>query len=377
MAMAVMGKCERNRFERMKFIDCSLTKENACTMFFGGSGQACNVVESCEFIGNAKNAIFPDGKKATSVGIMIAEGDFHGGEPNRDHIIGKNSFSHYGYGVLLGSQDGTLGEYGHRITYNSVENCGEGIMVKCGDTLVKGNIIRHCLRSISLAAGIGSIVEDNRIIDCDQGIRIAGKGHTVFNNCIVRCKKGAIRVIASIPPQTPAAANIVIEKNTMVDWGQDPASENSGITIEPGTTCVVHKNLFHGKGNPYAIIDLDNSPHTQERKRYLIDDNAVTKACELPAGVLRAMVTFIAESLDNYANDSAYGARGWMLSPEAYDPGPPTEIVCIPEPGIEEPQAQEPDVEDIEDAQDFDGSMEGDDAAVWSMFVQDDDASYS
>ena len=50
MALSVIGKCMRNRFEFLRFINCSIEKENTCTVYFGGSGQACNTVESCYFI---------------------------------------------------------------------------------------------------------------------------------------------------------------------------------------------------------------------------------------------------------------------------------------------------------------------------------------
>ncbi|HEX7511381.1 MAG TPA: hypothetical protein VF335_08780, partial [Chitinivibrionales bacterium] len=96
MAIAVMGKCERNRFELLQFMDCSLTKENACTFFFGGSGQFCNIVESCDFFQSGAKRQSSKIQPSLSIGIMIAEGDFQQGEPNRDCIVSKNRFSGYG-----------------------------------------------------------------------------------------------------------------------------------------------------------------------------------------------------------------------------------------------------------------------------------------
>ena len=373
MAMAVMGKCERNRFERMKFVNCSFMKENACTFFFGGSGQACNVVESCEFEGPADIPAMQDKTAGVPVGILIAEGDFQGGEPNRDFIISKNSVTRYGYGILVGSQDSTLDEYGHQVTYNKIEHCiAEGIMAKCGDTLVKGNNIRYCAHSISLAAGTGSIVEDNRILDCEKGIRVAGIGHTVSNNCIIRCLGGAISVLSGSMPQSPAASNAVIEHNTMIDWDDNGVSNATAILIEPGTSSVIRKNLFCGKGRPYAVVGQAVNKKAKQAlislsKTLLVKDNAVCGLGEPLDGAVSATVSFVSAPLDNYTNDSGYGARGWMLSPEAYEPGPDVEPVCMPEYANADSEPREDDGEGFDNAEDVV------DGVVSSMFMQDDE----
>jgi hypothetical protein len=324
MALSVVGKCVRNRFELLRFINCSTEKDGACTFFFGGSGQACNTVASCRFERT------PDARgRHASVGLMITEGDFQEGDRNSNHIISKNVFSRYDYGVIVGSQDSNAGEYGHQVVYNTFEGCtAEGIMVKCGDTLVKGNIVRGCGRhSISIAAGMGSIVEDNRVVDCGYGIRVAGKGHSVSNNCIVRCREASLCVLSAPSPDTAAASNILIERNTFVGNG-DP--ENSrGIRIEPLTTCIVRGNLFHDTARPYeaggfAAVnrkDAGAAPFVDE-KRCLISDNLVSGACAVLGGCASGEVAFRSAPFDNYMNESGYGASGWMLSPEAYDPGP-------------------------------------------------------
>ena len=387
MALSIVGKCMRNRFEFLRFINCSLEKESACTFFFGGSGQACNTVESCFFERTPEAMSGARPHKGASVGLMIAEGDLLEGDANRDLIISKNVFSRYDYGLIVGSSDSTDGEYGHHVVYNTFDNCAsEGIMVKCGDTLVKGNVVRNCgHHSISIPAGTGSIVEDNRIVDCGWGIRVAGKGHSISNNCIVRCSEASLGVLSSNSPEMACAINILIEGNTFVG-GNPVRAKNCGIRIEPMTTCIVRKNLFHDTVAPYEITGSKvahghKAGHlpSPDKKNFLISDNIVSGACAPLGGCVPAKVVFLSAALDNYVNDSGYGAFGWMLSPEAYDPGP--NVFCEPpaadaDEGREENrEAVESDDEpaetiEVEENEDCEG---GEELAVRSFFFDIDD----
>jgi hypothetical protein len=331
MAVSVVGKCTRNRFEFLRFINCSMEKESACTFFFGGSGLACNTVESCSFERTPEVRTLARPRGLASVGLMITEGDFQLGDPNRNHIISKNLFSRYNYGVIVGSQDSTLEQYGHQVVYNTFDNCtSEGILVKCGDTLVKGNVVRNCSgHSISIAAGIGSSIEDNRIIDCDYGIRVSGVGHSVSNNCIIRCREASIGIFSSMSPETVNTSNILIERNTFVGDGNGDRKNIFGIQIEQMTTCIIRKNLFHNMAIPYkatgsiAANDHENAeaPGIDE-KRCMISDNIVSGIDAPLNGCSPAKVAFKSAAFDNYMNESGYGAGGWLLSPEAFDPGP-------------------------------------------------------
>ncbi len=374
LALSVIGRCMRNRFEFLRFIDCSIGRENACTFYFGGSGQACNTVESCAFEGSAP----PDGSQpSASIGLLIAEGDFQEGSPNRNYIISKNVFSRYGYGVIIGSRDSIEGEYGHRIENNSIDNCAfEGIMVKCGDTLVKGNVIRNCSRhSISIAAGTGSILEDNRILDCAWGIRVAGKGHSIANNCIIRCGEDAVDVMSAPSPEIAGATNIIIEQNTFVGWGEFRKKNGCCIRINPDATCVVRKNLFYGKGTPFCLDDSGKAspgqpgaPSPSGGKNFLITDNKSSGDCERADGCTPAEVAFKSIAFDNYTNDSGYGAHGWMLSPEAYDPGPETFY------GATQAQPIVPDEEESDpDSEPVGGEIE---ATAQSLFFGDEDREF-
>jgi hypothetical protein len=331
MALSIVGKCLRNKFELLRFVNCSVERQSACTLFFGGSGQACNTVESCSFKRSIQANSAAQAGRFSSVGIMISEGDFQEGAPNQNYIISKNNFSSYDYGVIVGSQDLTSGEYGHQIVYNSFDNCASaGVLVKCGDTLVKGNVIRNCPKhSLSISAGTGSAIEDNRIVDCGWGVRVAGKGHSISNNCIIRCGEASLGILTSISPDIESASNILVERNTIVGRSDAREKNKCAILIEPSTTCVVRENLFHDVGEPYCPIlpeSADNQGPALKRpplnKGVLLSDNIVSGESTLLNGCSRADVKFQSASLDNYINDSGHGADGWMLSPEAYDPGP-------------------------------------------------------
>ena len=320
IALSVVGKCLRNRFEFLSFVNCGTAGKESCTLFLGGSGQACNVVESCCF---ERAADAPEEHSPNvSIGLLISEGDYQEGEANCDCIITKNRFVNYGYGILVGSQDSTTGEYGHQVTYNTLENCSaEGIMVKCGDTLVKGNKVKNCAQhAISVVAGKSSIVEENRIIRCGSGIRVTGKGHTVANNCIASCQKEAINILLKSSQDAAPALNIIIEQNTCVNWGggSHPRDKQGGVVIGPGASCILRKNLFHGPGKPYSV------PDTGQRKRgkksliggavgCLIADNISSGGCEALDGCARNEISFESVSHDNYDNASGYGASGWWL----------------------------------------------------------------
>jgi hypothetical protein len=329
-SIVVMGSCERNRFEHLTFQNCCRSRKASCSLFFGGSGAACNIVEHCSFERPPKASSATDGKNPDdlTVGIMISEGDAHEGaqgKPIVDHVIRRNRFVNYDYGILVGSDDDTEKQYGHQIVYNSIDNCTkEGIMVKCGDTLVKGNTISNCSKnSISVVTGEGTIVEDNRILDCGIGIRVAGKGHTVANNCIVRCGEDAIRIMDRKGKAGPKTQNVIIEKNTCVAWSQSqPHGQYSGISIGPNTNAIVQRNLFLGPGKPYLVIADENSrAQGPEKSRHCVLDNySAAHTCEPGSGISCGQVIFAGIALDNYDNGTGYGAQGWMVRPEPFDP---------------------------------------------------------
>jgi hypothetical protein len=326
--VAIIGLCQRNRFDNLQFKNCGHAIDASSTMFFGGAGASCNIIEHCSFerlqVPAAQHKKKPD---AMAVGLMISEGDNHEGKPITNHVVRKNKFLNYDYGILIGTEDATMGQYGHLVAYNTIENCNtEGIMVKCGDTRVKGNLVLRCPgNSISVVTGEGSMIEDNRVIDCGCGIRVAGKGHTVVNNCIVRSGREAIRVMEKNGHDGSVTQNVLIEQNTCAGWSEKNAEQDPGISMESGTSVVVKRNLFLGNSDPYRIKGKATG-----KSGHLISDNLSSATCSEQKGVNREKIEITLACQDNFDNESGYGARGWMCRPEAFDPDPelPEQTEC-------------------------------------------------
>ena len=232
-----------------------------------------------------------------NVALMISEGDLREGRPITNVIVRRNRFANYNYGILAGAHDAAAGQYGHRIEYNLIDKCAsEGILVKCGDTEVKGNVITNCPgNAISVTTGEGSIVCDNRIVDCGLGIRVAGKGHTVSNNCIVRSGAESILIAGKNGTEDLATENIIVENNTCAGWSKNIRGSCAGIGIEPAASAIVKRNLFFGEGTPYRFAGpaINAAAH-------LVADNAVAggAGCE---GVVETRVNFMSVAADNYA----------------------------------------------------------------------------
>ena len=341
-AISVVGSCERNRFENLRFLNCGTSEKTSCTLFFGGSGGNCNVVENCSFEHAATVTVGARAQSSgmMSIGLMVSEGDADHGAPITNHVYRRNRFVNYDYGILIGTNDSSSGLYGHIVEYNTVENSAvEGILVKCGDTQVRGNLVRRCgNNSIDIAAGKGSVIEENRVVDCGNGIRVNDADHTIVNNCVIRCGGQAVRACGEEPGVgigRAAATNLFIEDNTFIDCGT-PATQASadgdiqtvaGVRIDPGTTCIIRHNLVAGMGQSVAVIDplvyakehgLD--PENLPMALWVAADNLADSAVSLTKGFAVSEVVFTRREADDFTNDSGFGAEGWMLKPETFDP---------------------------------------------------------
>jgi hypothetical protein len=307
MAVSVVGACCRNCFDTLTFIDCGTSPKESCTFFFGGSGQSCNILESCCFVRQAEATV-------SSIGVLLSEGDIQGALPNCNTIVNNTAIENYSYGILVGTHGTIAGEYGHRITNNTILHCStEGIMVKCGDTLVSGNTIAHSSGyAVSVVAGNDCVIENNRIIDAGTGIRIAGNGHVITNNCIVRCREEALQVLPDAEPSTAPAGTLFVEDNTFIDWGtQSPAGFSAGIHSASAGICIVRNNIFHGSGSPVAVACGISEEHA-----YFVDDNSVSGGCMVVSGCRNEDVVFASAATDDYTAHSRHGAQGWVLSPD-------------------------------------------------------------
>ncbi|MBN1127450.1 MAG: right-handed parallel beta-helix repeat-containing protein [Chitinispirillaceae bacterium] len=310
-AISVIGACRHNRFEELTFIDCGAGEMSSCTMFFGGSGGACNVVENCRFerSGDAPSRGGP------FIALMVAEGDADSGAAIMNHLFRKNYFVNYTSGIVLGTGDAPRGQYGHIVEYNTFERCsGDTLLIKCGDTQVRGNLVRECAgTAIAVRAGANSVVERNRVVNGVHGISMAGPGHTVANNCLVRCRGQGM--YAAGGGNNGAAQNLFIENNTFVECGSGSgvdAVRHPAIRCDQETSGIIRKNLFVGKGRAISSAAGDMP--------FVISDNGAGEGIETIEGVAPAAAGFRDRAADDYSNDSGYGASGWSLMPEGFDP---------------------------------------------------------
>jgi hypothetical protein len=296
-------------------------------MYFGGSGGCFNVVENCRFERESQLLDHLQTPDNASVAVMISEGDTNQSSPLMDHILRRNHFLNYGFAILIGTCDSTTNPYGHIVEFNTIRNCAsDGIIVKCGDTQVRGNLLENCRNcSISIQAGVGSVIENNRITDCNTGISINGIGHSVANNCLVRCKDEAIRICGKQNEEKTAASNLLVEKNTLIQCCAHDNRHSAFIRIEPGTTSIIQQNLFHGKGQPYYLSDfvLNQKAEVDSVKQLktetVIENNLGSGDCEILKGIIARAVEFVKSETDCFENDSGYGACGWVLKPEGFD----------------------------------------------------------
>jgi len=285
-------------------------------------------MQGCEFRQDDPETADKLDAKSASVAVMLSEGDTDGGAANADFILRRNSFVNYGYGVMVGVQDKTIGHYGHVVEYNTFEECGgDALMIKCGDTTARSNqVVRAGGSGIAVLAGSSSTIIDNRISQCGNGIRVCGNAHTVARNCVARCRSQGVHVASDFRPYLAAGTAILIESNTIVDCGKGGSEGVSGILNDPGTSCVVEKNLFAGQGKPYLV---DESGSTSPRDEFadlpsFFSDNAVVNGSDTAPGCSVVDITFAHRGNGDYTNDSAYGASGWVLTPGA-PPDPSSE----------------------------------------------------
>jgi hypothetical protein len=311
-----MGACCRNALRDLVFEGCSRLKRPAATLYLGGAGASCNVIERCMFRHAEPE---PDENLAVehaSVALMVAQGDREDGMANVDFVLRGNTFVNYGFGVMVGTQDDATGQYGHRLEHNTFEGCrGDAITVKCGDTTVTGNAIDRAGRSgIALLAGMSSTIIGNRIRDCGTGIRLCGSAHTVAHNCIVGCAEQAVHVWAATGVGLDAASVVLVERNTVVDCGDAASGAACGVRTDPGTSCIVRGNLFSGPGVPYREPAAVRG--AQVLPSLFVDNIAAQGATEV-AGCRRHEVVFTDRSRSDLRNDSGYGADGWSATAEA------------------------------------------------------------
>jgi len=327
-AILLMGACSRNRFDNISFLNCGVRKNAACTFYMGGAGGGCNIVENCSFEHAFESSDTKSAVQNGSIGLMVAQGDTAGGDPLMNNIIRRNRFSGYGFGILVGGDDSKSVRCGHVVEYNTVRNCShEGILIKSADTIVRGNVIEQCAgNALSLGSELDCHVEANRISDSLNGIVVHGKGHTVSGNCLIRCTNGGVRVSRADPVAGAAALNCFVESNTFIECSSPSAESDlriAGVIIDSGTSGIMQHNLICGEGRPYGVVqqpELCGNGGKSAFTQFVIKDNGAAASCSLLDGVGRVEVEFVDAASGNYGNSCGFGAQGWVLSPEGFDP---------------------------------------------------------
>ncbi|MBN1982272.1 MAG: right-handed parallel beta-helix repeat-containing protein [Chitinivibrionales bacterium] len=313
-AISVIGACQRNNFNGLHFIDCGTDPRAQCTLFFGGSDGRCTVVEKCGF--HITTPSFNNDKQYP-VGIMITEGcSSDEGKPNTNHIFRNNTFFNYGCAIIIGTSDAIIGSFSHIVENNLIQHCsGDGIRVKCGDTIVRGNRMIDCRgNGIAIITGNSDAIYDNRIENCSVGIRICGYDCTVANNCIIRSGQRAI-IVAGRSMQPYRGATTLIEHNSCINSNaHSQTDKQSMLFLDTDSSCVVRKNLFYGSGVPYASTDLSDSVDQELCHHYIIDNvmsehELILDGCEAKNVVFTDILT------DNYTTDCGWGAKGSVVQP--------------------------------------------------------------
>ncbi len=321
-AISVVGACRRNSFRELLFENCSRAKRPSCTLFFGGSGAQCNMVENCTFRHDTAEELDGCDVEHATVAVMVAEGDQDGQPANADFVVRCNEFVNYGYGVIVGAGDGSRGLYGHVVEFNALDNCGgDALRIKCGDTTVRGNRVNRAGGSaVAVLAGAASTVVGNRIVDCGNGVRLCGEAHTVASNLFARCRAQAVHVAGDYRSDLRAGSAALIEYNTIVDCGGAQEGDISGVLNDPGTSCVVERNLFFGPGKPYRHTGDTEACAAGGALPSFFSDNAAGGPAPDAPGCRRVDVLFARRDSDDFSNDSEYGADGWVLTNGAWPP---------------------------------------------------------
>ncbi len=318
-AVSVIGACSRNIFNRLNFRNCGGAAEG-CSLYIGGAGASCNVVENCSFDRSERSRKVGDASAGPVIALMISEGDTANHDAlNTDHVFRGNTISHYDYGIAVGG--GNMGNalFGHIIEKNRILNCSRsGVRVRCGDTTVRENRIEDCSgKGVEICAGNSSSMRDNRIERCAAGISVTGSGHTVRNNCILDFSLNGIHLAREIMEEesdrdSSRDSCTLVEENTLVVHAGSKEQNQTPVPfrLDAGTMGVVRKNLVHGSTPPYLRVRSDNG----KRDDRIIDDNVSTGECKDYPGFRRINVEFSNPECGDFSNAVGYGAAGRLVS---------------------------------------------------------------
>lgn len=333
-AISVIGACERNSFNGLEFINCGIDSKAPCTFFFGGSGGQCNIVENSKFIIEKND--YEQTNQNLPIGILVTEGDTEeDSKPNTNYVFRRNTFSNYGCAIVIGTSDeNTNNNYSHIVENNSINNCtSDGIRIKCGDTLIRGNLIVGCNKSgINIIQGKTTNIYDNRITDCETGFSVAGYDCVISNNCIIRSSRHAI-IMYGIPPlgKKGLRGNIIIERNTFINrQASGKIKPESDIALHKNTYSIIRKNIFCGNLSVCTVFNDKNeiTSNNQTVIKSHIEDNKINNSYKNTDGFEFAKFEFENLKKDNYSNNIEIGAKGWMVKDSVIEPEKVSDNIC-------------------------------------------------
>ncbi len=297
-ALSIIGLCERNSFKDLTFENCGTDSKTPCTLFIGGSGSNCNVIEKCSFLNSAS---------AKAIGIIISEGNSDDeARPNSNIIIRENNFKGFDTALIVGTRDeeDINGLYGHIIEGNKITDCkSEGIRLRGGDISIKDNLIKNCGKyGITIKSGVEQTISFNRLEECKTAISIESDDILIRENIIINSESNAIEInkIKNKPK-----GSVAINHNTFV---QNTKNNNACIFLSENRPLIARKNLLFNTDN--IINDEMTDKHSFLEKNYCNIESSTNNYCPF--------LQF--EGCDtengNYSTESGIGASGWQVEGE-------------------------------------------------------------
>ena len=239
-AISIIGEAERCSIKDCEFIECGEVSE--CSVFFGGSGGACNVVENCEFVA-PKNA-------DNHIAVMISQST----DENDEKIIpnSKNTsvrfcrFKNCKTAIVIGSDENICGLFGgHEVCSCSFDTCETGVKIKVSGTQICGNIFRNINSAIITDAGGENEIFENRFEKCGNALVIGSDDITVAENCFIDSK-----ISFDGEEENKEALPVLIHENTFISNSGDEV-----ICARCKSTAFASKNIFYNCDIAEQYID--------------------------------------------------------------------------------------------------------------------------
>lgn len=308
-ALSIIGACERNSLNNLTFNDCGTDSKTPCTLFIGGSGSNCNVIEKCTF----KNSSNSD----KSIAIILSEGNTdENAEPNKNIIIRENIFDGFDTALILGTREEVEGDglYGHVIEGNLIKNCkSDALRLRCGDTIIKDNLIKNCERyGILIHSGVEQTISFNRFSECGTAINIESDDILIRQNMFIN----SINYDIELPKRENAPKGSVAINHNSFFVKED--SESLSVKLSEDRPLIMRKNLILNSDNLINSKVIGKQSFLE--KNYTILEKSNNEYCT----TINSTSSNFEEG--NYSTDTNFGASGWQVEGEDV---PKSEIIRV------------------------------------------------